>query len=207
MVEGLMQRVLTQSLEEVRSFLVAELKTVMARRSVLAEADSVEYLADLLIQNMMSDAFFSKNSQGKLEDNVLATLYAEALQGDEENQRAKLKRLGDVCMFVTGFFPESLQKKLVDIDYYFGMGGLAYSQLATLYLSEIVRNMFGELSAKFRIFSAILGELSDKSGLQSNSDVLALYERWVLTGDETLRKKLIELGINAPVLVPVKSSH
>ena len=37
--------------------------------------------------------------------------------------------------------------------------------------------------------------MSERSGLQSNKDVLRLYERWIVTGSERIRSVLNEKGI------------
>ena len=41
-----------------------------------------------------------------------------------------LQRLGDVSLFVAGFFAHSFARKLIDIDYHIAMGGQAYGTLA-----------------------------------------------------------------------------
>ena len=43
-------------------------------------------------------------------------------------QRASLKQIGDVSLFVSGFFSDSLRRKLVDVDYYVSIGGVAYQR-------------------------------------------------------------------------------
>ena len=47
----------------------------------------------------------------------------------QARQRA-LQRLGDVSLFIAGFFARSFARKLIDIDYHIAMGGNAYSSLA-----------------------------------------------------------------------------
>ena len=40
------------------------------------------------------------------------------------------QRLGDVSLFIAGFFARSFARKLIDVDYHIAMGGNAYSSLA-----------------------------------------------------------------------------
>ena len=117
---------------------------------------------------------------------------------------ASLRRLGDICLLITGIFPDSLRRKLVDLDYYFGMGGSAYAQLSRSQASAFGRDLFGELATKFVPFSNVLGEITEKSGLQSDSDLLRLYERWLLTGSGRLKSLLSKHGIVTPVSVDTK---
>jgi hypothetical protein len=187
-----------------RDFFASELRAVMEKRRVDANHDAFEYLVQMLMGFMSSNSFFARNAEGKLEDNFLVGLYAEYLQGSPEVQRTTLRRLGDICLMVTGYFPDSLNRKLVDVDYYSGMGGAAYSQLSTLQMGSPV---FKELSVKFRDFSNVLAEMSDRSGLNSNTDLLRVYERWITSGNDRLKEILAEKGIETPMRLEIKTRH
>lgn len=189
-----------------RDFFRGELKSLMDKQQVSAQTESFEYLVDLMLRYMESDSFFVKSSDGKLEENVLADLYAEYLQGSSEKKKLVLQRLGDICLLVSGFFSDSLKRKIVDVDYYHGMGGSAYWMLSQIHFSG-VSALYKELSVKFKPFSGVLGELSERTGIQTNSDLLRLYERWLMTGNERLRGLLSEHGIATPVVVETKIKH
>ena len=61
----------------------------------------------------------------------LALMLADAAQASNAEQRSRiLQRLGDVSLFMAGFFAQSFERKLVDIDYHIAMGGRAYGTLA-----------------------------------------------------------------------------
>ena len=160
-----MSEVKAASVKGAREYFSGELRTVLERQQVSAEGGALDYLADLLLHYMKSETFFAKGSDGKLENNVLADIYADYLNGNNETKKVSLKRLGDICLLITGLFPDSLRRKIVDIDYYFGMGGSAYQQLAHFQLNAFTRTLFAELSAKFIPFSNVLGEMSERSGL------------------------------------------
>src|SRR5438477_2040413 len=53
----------------------------------------------------------------------LGTKLMSALESGGEAQRAALKQIGDAALFVSGFFSDSLRRKLVDVDYYMTIGG------------------------------------------------------------------------------------
>jgi hypothetical protein len=46
--------------------------------------------------------------------------------------------------------------------------------------------------------------MSETSGLQSNTDLLRTYERWLLTGNDRLKSRLRDHGIATPVVVETK---
>ena len=185
-----------------RDFFSGELRTVMERHRVSAQKPSFDYLVDLMVHYMDSDRFFVKDADGKLQNNVLADLYIEYLNGTPERKKHSLKRLGDICLLISGFFADSLKRKVVHLDYYLGMGGTAYWKLSRLANGPV----FHELAVKFKPYADVLGEMSERSGLQSNSDLLRLYERWLCTGSDRLKSLLSEHGI-APVKMDVKTRH
>ncbi len=201
-----MHSVKPAQVEVARDFFRVELRGLLEKQQLSAPTETVEYLVDLLVRFMDAESFFVKNQEGKLENNILADLYAAYLQGGMEKKKISLQRLGDICLIVTGFFSDSLKRKVVDIDYYQGMGGTAYWTLSQFHLTQ-VSGLFKELSVKFKSFSSVLSELSEKSGIQSNSDLLRLYERWLLTGNERLRGLLSEHGIATPIVVETKVKH
>src|SRR4051812_3105914 len=91
----------SDGVSEVRRFFADELKSVMEKRQISTKPDAFGYLVDLLIRFLESDAFFAKNADGKLENNVLAEIYAQYVQGPPEVKKMALRRLGDVCLMVT----------------------------------------------------------------------------------------------------------
>jgi hypothetical protein len=196
-----MDRVKPATVADARDFFASELRSVMESHGVSARPHSFDYLVELLVRCISSDHFFKVSSSGQYEDTLLFDLYVDYIQSPHEKKMAILKRIGDLCLVISGYFGESLQSKLVDIEYYFGMGGTAYQTLSELQSNRTTRGIYAELSGKFQPFSNVLGEMSERSGLQSNSDILRLYERWLVTGSERLRKLLTEQGIQ-----PVSSS-
>ena len=57
-------------------------------------------------------------------------LLAQSQDADPGERVKTLKEVGDISLYVTGFFAESLSRKLVDADYYIGLGRGAYAELA-----------------------------------------------------------------------------
>jgi hypothetical protein len=134
--------------------------------------------------------------RGGLDDEPLAMRLAQALDTGGREQRARLRSLGDVSLFISGFFSDSLSRKTVDLDYYVSMGEYAYASLSRSE-EEMLGDVFRELAAKFCSFVDVLGEVSERSALTSNADLLRLYERWLRTGSRRDGQRLAEKGIVA----------
>ena len=198
-----MPKVQTTTVTGVKGFFSSQLQEIISKRGTSIDEPSFEYLVNLLAGYMESEKYFHRSNDGSLNENTVAFIYAKSLEGDAEQKKTYLKRLGDVCLMIAGVFPESVRRKLVDIDYYLGMGGTAYGTLSSLHLSKMTRELFESLSRKYTEVASILGELSERQGLQSDSDILALYERWLATGDERLKALLIEKGITATAKVKI----
>ena len=128
------------------------------------------------------------------DETPLAIRFARALDSGGAAQRAGLKRVGDVSLFVSGFFSDSLKRKLVDVDYYAAIGGHAYQALSRVE-SEAVSAMFAELGEKFLAFVDVLAEVSERSQCASNADLLRVYERWLKTGSRRSGQLLVERGV------------
>jgi hypothetical protein len=124
----------------------------------------------------------------------LALKLARALDAGGAQQRASLKQIGDVSLFVSGFFSDSLRRKLVDVDYYATIGGFAYSSLSR-YESDTFSPVFAELAEKFYGFVDVLSEVSERTSCASNADLLRLYEKWLKTGSRRSGQLLVERGV------------
>src|SRR5437016_503173 len=59
-------------------------------------------------------------------DEALALQVCEGLSAAPVARAQKLREVGDTSLFISGFFPDSLNRSLVDVDYYIGMGEIAY---------------------------------------------------------------------------------
>ncbi len=127
---------------------------------------------------------------------VLALLLGEALSADFHSRVTLFKRIGDLSLFTAGFFPASLQRQLVDIDYYVQMGGSAYGSLAQLLSRHSAfEEIYGELARRFVSYVDVLSEVSEKTDLLSPADLLRIYETWLKTGSERAKLKLAQEGI------------
>src|SRR5881392_3040320 len=82
------------------------------------------------------------------DETPLAFRLAEALDAAGARQRTSLKHIGDVSLFISGFFADSLRRKLVDIDYYMSIGGTAYTALSR-HETDTFSTVFGELADNF----------------------------------------------------------
>jgi hypothetical protein len=99
-------------------------------------------------------------ARGRITDEPLSFKLAKTKTSAPSERIRALKEVGDTSLYVTGFFAESFERKLVDPDYYIGIGESAYGQLAaTLPGPAAIHEVYEELAAKFPRFVAVLQEV------------------------------------------------
>jgi hypothetical protein len=130
----------------------------------------------------------------RLTDEPLGLKLAQAEVEPAERVRT-LKQVGDTSLYVAGFFAESLQRSLVDVDYYVGIGQNAYAQLARSFTSaRSLAEVYAELAEKFPSFVDVIAEIRKRTDF-ATSDIGRLYEIWLETRDEWVERKLRANGL------------
>jgi hypothetical protein len=124
----------------------------------------------------------------------LVVRLAQALEAGGGNRRDSLRQIGDLSLFVAGFFSDSFRRRLVDVDYYVSIGGQAYGTLSR-YETDTFASVFAELADKFVDFVDVLSEVSERTSCASNLDLMRLYERWLKTGSPHSGHLLIKRGV------------
>ena len=164
-----------------------------------------QYVVNLLTMFSRADALYEATPEG-LRIKPLAHMLAESLAAPTAAGRQRsLQRLGDVSLFVAGFFARSFARKLIDIDYHIAMGGNAYSSLADTMQRSVsgrcVAGIYAQLAQKFQRLVDALNEVSEMSYRHTDADILRLYEIWMKTGSARAAGILTKLGVQ-----PVKHS-
>jgi hypothetical protein len=123
----------------------------------------------------------------------LAVKLLRAINSGGSSQRLGLRQVGDASLFISGFFSDSLRRSLVDVDYYVSLGGYAYRSLVAS--DDTLAPIFAELSDKFVAFVDVLSDVSARTSLTNDADLLRLYEKWVRSGSRRSGDLLAERGI------------
>ena len=154
------------------------------------------YLVDLM-DSFLSSVPSVEEIDQNTQSSTLAELLLQATSSSNEHIKI-LKKLADTTLYVSGFFGDSLNRKLIDIDYYTNVGESAYGTLASSVNEPTFSELYKEFAEKFMSFVELLTYISLKVNLQSDEDVLRLYEKYLMTGSNIAKNKLIEEGLNIP---------
>lgn len=156
------------------------------------------YLVDLLARFMLTSNLFqsANKDDAPKETDPLAIMFLKAqATGVDGSEKVKiLKKLGDTSLYISGVFGDSLNRKVIDLDYYREMGSIAYRSLADSIKEDSFQELYKELYAKFTGFVDILTEVSQELFVHNNQNLLRLYEVYVRTGSELAKKQLEEKG-------------
>jgi len=165
----------------------------IARQRLTSSEVSAFYLVQLLDSFVRPDRAYL--DAGIDYDQPLAHLLCEAIASGEERRFTLFKATGDLSLFISGFFSDSVMRKPVDFDYYVSLGGYAYGRAARLSAHQTAAEVFEELSQKFSRFVDVLTEVSEASTLTDHTSLLRLYEKWLRTGSERTGAMLRDLGV------------
>jgi len=185
-----------------REFFHDSVQSALRKQQVAVDDHTEHYVVNVLTMFARSDELYEQTSEGtRLKP--LAHMLAAASEAPTPQLRDQaLRRLGDVSLFIAGFFAQSFARKLVDVDYHIAMGGRAYGTLADTMRNSMrgqaFATVFLELAQKFQRLVDVLNDVAEMAHEHSDKDILRLYEIWLKTGSPRAYGILRRLGV-APV--------
>ena len=163
--------------------------------------EGVFYLTNLLVERA--------RLSGLEESKTLVELGLKAAHGTRQESIQTYRHLGDLALYMTGFFRQRLERQNVGVNYYLEMGAMAYHRLSRLLAGpeglvigesghKSLDAIFEELAHRYSICSEILRDvkacLRAQCSDHSDQALLSLYEEWLKTGSPHVARRLQELG-------------
>jgi len=179
--------------------------TVIAQQGVSLDPHATHYVVNMMTLFSRSEKLYEDDGD-TYGIKPLALMLADAADApSSEHRNNLLQRIGDVALFISGFFVDSLANKPVDIDYYIHMGENAYGSLSEetrgTFRGNAFADIYRELAIKFQVLTDVLHEVRDRACGNSDLNVLRTYEIWRKTGSRRAARILREQGV-----VPIESS-
>lgn len=174
-----------------KTYFAEVVSDALTKRKMQTPPLVLDYLVQLLEVNMVTA---NSTVQG-----TFAEMLLRAAQAEKAVRVEMLRKLGDTSLYISGFFGDSLKRKIVDIDYYADIGGVAYGSLARETDDSAQATVFSEFSNRFLDYVDVLTYISQGALVQSNRDLLRIYERYVMTGSPLAKDQLVESGLLNPV--------
>lgn len=193
-----------------REFFHDSVQTALRKQRVDVDDHTEHYVVNVLTVFARSEELYESTPEG-VRLRPLAHMLVDASEAASPHQRDDaLRRLGDVSLFIAGFFAQSFARKLIDIDYHIAMGGRAYGTLADnlrgTMRGQAFATVFLELAQKFQRLVDVLNDVAEMAYTHSDKDILRLYEIWLKTGSPRAYAILRRLGV-APVTADARNEH
>lgn len=187
------------AVRDLRDFFRQSIDTAIANQRVEVDAHATHYVVNLLTLFSRSEDLYEDSGE-VYGLKPLALMLLDAAEARSAVERsASLQRIGDVALFVAGFFADSLAHRLVDLDYYIHMGGTAYGSLSDeirgTTRGKALADVYRELAHKFQIVVDLLNEVRDGARQGSDVDLLRTYEVWLRTGSRRAAALLQQNGV------------
>ncbi|MDH4047460.1 MAG: hypothetical protein OEW68_01175 [Gammaproteobacteria bacterium] len=182
-----------------REYFRQSIDDAIDRQGVAVDGHATHYVVNLLTLFSRSEQLYEDHGDA-YGLRPLALMLADAVDARSAEQRSlALQRIGDVALFISGFFADSLAHKLVDLDYYIYMGGSAYGSLSDevrgTARGRALADVYAELAAKFQVVVDILNDVRDTTRQSSDIDLLRTYEVWLKTGSRRAAMLLKQNGV------------
>ncbi|MDH4072634.1 MAG: hypothetical protein OEV41_05960 [Gammaproteobacteria bacterium] len=173
------------------------IEDVVAKQRVAIDPHAAHYVVNMLTLFSRSDEFYEDDGE-RYGLRPLALMLADAVDArTAEHRNQLLQRIGDVALFVAGFFSDGLASRAVDVDYYINMGGNAYGSLSDevrgTFRGNAVAGVYRELAMKFQVLVDVLNEVSSREN--TDADLLRTYEVWRKTGSRRAETILRQQGV------------
>ena len=183
-----------------REFFHDSVQTALRKQQVAVDDHTEHYVVNVLTMFARSDELYERTPEGTRLKPLAHMLAAAAEAPTPQHRDQALRRLGDVSLFIAGFFAQSFARKLIDIDYHIAMGGRAYGTLAESARNSIRGQAFSavflELAQKFQRLVDVLNDVAEMAHEHSDKDILRLYEIWLKTGSPRAYGILRRLGVD-----------
>lgn len=182
-----------------RDYFRRSIDETMTRQKVEVDPHAAHYVVNLLTLFARSEDLYEDHGD-TYGLKPLALMMVDAVEAASVEQRNfSLQRIGDVSLFIAGFFADSLAHSLVDLDYYIRMGGNAYGSLSEeirgTTRGQALAHVYRELARKFQVLVDVLNEVRDGARRSSDIDLLRTYEVWLRTGSKRAENLLRQNGV------------
>ena len=154
------------------------------------------YIVDVLKHYLFVENLYDEQDpSGKKTRKTLAEMFLTANQSGSKVRFEKLKRLGDSSLYISGFFSDSFQRKIIDIDYYVDIGKMAYESLSNDVEEDTFSKLYKEISVQFLSLVDVLSLISQKAKMTDEENILRMMDVYAKTGSTLREETLAEKGV------------
>jgi hypothetical protein len=185
----------------VKDFAVSEffreaVAAAMRNQGIQASVNVEAYLVGLLGEYLNAERLVTREA---FFHRPLCELMLGARLAPPGERLTKYKEIGDIALYMAGYFGDAVERRGVDLDYYIELGGGAYAAVASHMRARTggaaFDELYGELSGHFASYVDVFGEVAEHAVGQRHQNLLRLYERWRRTRSSWMTRKLQSAGV------------
>lgn len=157
------------------------------------------YSSEVLDKFALTQDFFEVSEEGKLRQKILGMKLLEAMQMSREDQKRTYKEVADMSLLVCGYFAESVNKKIVDTQYYAQLGKMAYGHLNNVSPSFLdIPSFYGMVSTCFESMTTLMANFASKNRYGSDHELIfrKINEDKNVTDNELLASGILPVKTN-----------
>lgn len=167
-----------------------------AERKLKTYPQVKSYLVDVLKHYLVVENLYDEqDASGKKTRKTLAEMLLTANQAGTKLRFEKLKNLGDSSLYISGFFSDSFQRKIIDVDYYVDIGRMAYDSLSSDVEEDTFARLYKEISNQFLSLVDVLSLISQKAKITDEENILRMMDVYAKTGSTLIEETLAEKGV------------
>jgi hypothetical protein len=138
------------------------------------------YSSVVLDKYSLTDSFFEVN-EGRVREKILGIKLLEAHQFNKEEKRKVFQEIGDTALFLCGYFSESVNRKILDINYYASIGKSAYHSLNHVVPEHLnIPSFYHLVASSFEPLAILISKLASRDRFSDQNHLLKLQ---VLNGE------------------------
>lgn len=127
------------------------------------------FYSSLVMDNFGESSKLFIQEDNKTKEKILGIKLLESVNLSREKQKIELKDIAETSLFICGFFSDSLNRKIIDVNYYESLGKAAYQRLNHLipdfydvpsFYNQMARN-FGEVTLLMNLVAKECSAQSD----------------------------------------------
>lgn len=146
-----------------QSFFYTELEKINNKMPGKLPNETIFY-SSLVMDKFGDVQKYYEEVEGKLREKTLGVMLLESAQLKGVNKKNKLKDVGDTALLICGFFSESINRKIINLDYYREVGQSAYYQLNNIVPTFYdVPLFYKKLSSNFLQVTNVMGLVAQKT--------------------------------------------
>jgi len=160
------------------TFFKEKLHTYFEENKIPVDKDILTYLVGVLNTYLYSDT---------IKDKTLFEIYKKCIINNKIEDYTKL---GEQSLYISGMFPASISKSLVNINYYINMGKIGFSQASSLSFSKSSKTIYKNVSYNFKHYMNSFYIISKDSIFK---DKLSMYEQYLQTENPAILRNILNL--------------